>query len=259
MSPTGTKDYWQFGEAVYPARERTAAYLAPLARLFSPGRTVADLGCGRGEMLGLLKAQGHQPIGVDTSGQSESWAAEAGIPFHRLDVFAFLQEPPSRFDGLFSYGLLEHFEPAALSRLFTLIGRACPVGAEVLMATHDPRSIQAHLSPLYGDPSHVRLYSRETVEAELRSNGFRVKETGNVPQAEQLVPSAVDPENNHKMAALMGEALKNRALNIPERQALEYARFACVRLGIVESILGEVARVLNRPMDYYVLAVKEAA
>lgn len=254
-----SKDYWDFGAAVYPDRARTSAYLTPLARLYSPGRTVADLGCGRGEMLAVLKEIGHAPIGVDTSARSERWAREAGIPFQRQDVLEFLAAPGVAYDALFSYGLLEHLEPAAFSRLFTVMGERCRPGTEVLFGSHDPNSLQAHLAPLYGDPSHVRLYSAQTVEAELRANGFRVRETGAIPQPEQLVPSSLDPERDVERAALITRTLKDRWLRGSQRQALEHAKFVCDRLVVIESILRDVARVLNRPMDYYVFAVKETS
>ena len=43
----------------------------------------------------------------------------------------------------------------------------------------------------------------------------------------------------------------------PLKESLTWARYVCGRLEVVESILQHIAVLLNRPMDYYVLAVKE--
>ena len=184
-------DFWDRANAVYPSTESTSGYLKPLARLFSPGRRVADLGCGRGEMLALLRDAGHTAIGVDLSRRSQDWAAESGFDFHRVDVLDFLAKPPVAFNALFSYGLLEHLDVEDFRRLFRLAGENSPSGTEVVFATHDPSSLQSHLSPLYRDVTHSRLYALESVASELEANGFHVKKSGSIEQTESLVPAGV--------------------------------------------------------------------
>ncbi len=251
-------DFWDRAEAVYPSTESTRGYLKPLAGLFSPGRRVADLGCGRGEMLALLRDAGHTAIGVDLSRRSQDWAAGAGFDFHRMDVLDFLSAPPVAFDALFSYGLLEHLTVEEFRRLFRLAGENSRSGTEVVFATHDPSSLQSHLSPLYQDVSHTRLYGLESVASELEANGFRVSASGSIEQKESLVPaSALTVEENRKAVDVLSQAIGSFRLKTSVKEALTWARYACARLEVVESILTDIARLLNRPMDYYVLAVKD--
>ena len=251
-------DFWDRANAVYPSTENTSGYLKPLARLFSPGRRVADLGCGRGEMLALLRDAGHTAIGVDLSRRSQDWAAESGFDFHRVDVLDFLAKPPVAFNALFSYGLLEHLDVEDFRRLFRLAGENSPSGTEVVFATHDPSSLQSHLSPLYQDVTHSRLYALESVASELEANGFHVKKSGSIEQTESLVPaSALSAEENRKAVDVLSQALGSVDPNSPLKESLTWARYACGRLEVVESILSDIASLLIRPMDYYVLAVKD--
>jgi hypothetical protein len=167
--------------------------------------------------------------------------------------------PPVAFEALFSYGLLEHLDAGDFRRLFRLAGENSPPGTEILFATHDPKSLEAHLFPLYNDVSHFRLYGPEAVVSELKSNGFRVKKTATLEPSESLVPAAaLTPQENRKAYEALGRALEKMDSSSPLKESLTWARYVCGRLEVVESILSDIASLLNRPMDYYVLAVKDA-
>jgi len=66
-----------------------------------PGQAVLDLGCGPGDVSGLLAARGILVTGVDTSAELLSAARErhAGCRFEQQDLRA-LQLPAGSFDGL---------------------------------------------------------------------------------------------------------------------------------------------------------------
>lgn len=254
------QDYWNYADKVYPSHDKVRQYLEPLIKLFSPGRTIADLACGRGELLEALKHYGHNGFGVDTSLKSQKWVAEAGFPFYNMDVLKFLKKPPADYDGLFCYGFLEHLSPLNLNELFKAMGKHCPDGTEVVFATHNPKSIQAHLIPLYMDETHQRLYSEEIIIHSFEVNGFKVKKSGSIEQKKTLLSSSV--------------LLPQRALDFRNRLEkgikcfgpLKYVllpmfgltRFILGRIHVIEMVLKEITTLLNKPLDYYVFAVKQS-
>jgi cyclopropane fatty-acyl-phospholipid synthase-like methyltransferase len=248
------RDFWEYGNAVYPSQDIVARYLAPLARLFSPGRTVADLACGRGEFLRVLAGLGHKPVGVDTSEHSRQLCSSAGFPFYEMDIVNFLQADPVPYDALFSYGLLEHLLPADFGRLFAAMGKNCPKGTEVVFATHNPKSIQAHLFPLYMDLTHQRLYSEEVLTSAFKAHGFDVTKVAPLAQKENLVYTLVSRENLQELANLKPGLFNSLRVSLAR---LLFVGQAIERIKSVESTLQGMANLLNYPMDYFVFAVKK--
>lgn len=260
-------DFWNYASRVYPSQAERVEYLRPLVRLFSPNRTVVDLACGRGEFLDVLREAGHTAVGVDTSSQSREWVTQTGFPFYQRDVFDFLSEPSIPYDALFSYGFLEHLDPAAFRRLFELMGDRCRAGTEVVLATHDPASLQAHIGPLYNELTHDRLYSSEVVVFALEENGFEVKERGSLHQKAQLVPSsALTPDEDVKFLERLAhcQGVLRQILDEGSHTQLDdliadlerQIQFIGGRIHVIELVLQRIAEILDHPLDYYVLAVK---
>ena len=73
-------------------RERQAAHAE---RLAAAGGPVADLGCGRGELLELLRERGVEAVGVDASAEMVAIAREKGLEAEHGDMFAFLAARPA--------------------------------------------------------------------------------------------------------------------------------------------------------------------
>ncbi len=254
------QDYWNYTDKVYPSHNKVRDYLEPLIEYFTPGRTVVDLACGRGEVLEALKQHGHNPIGVDTSQKSQKRVEEAGFSFYHMDVLNFLEESTADYNGLFCYGFLEHLPPAKINELFEIMGRRCPDGTEVVFATHNPKSIQAHLGPLYMDETHQRLYSKEIVMHLLETNGFKVKKSGAIEQKKTLLTaSALEPQK----AVEYRQRLERRKKNLgPFKYCFlplfRLTMFILERIIAIEKLLEEVVQLLNKPLDYYVFAVKRS-
>lgn len=248
------REFWAYGERIYPPESAVEAYLGQLAPLYSPHRTVVDLGCGRGEFLNVLRKYGHDAIGVDLSGESHRAVTGRGFACHQTDVLAFLESPPIRYNGLFTYGLLEHLDAKAISRLFVVMGEGVEPGTEAVFATHNPESIQALTRPLFAELTHERLYSPELISFLFETHGFEVRRSGPLVQPSTLVSDkalAVD-ENRRFLENL--EAMKLRGGRLRGGTEIEYlAR----RIDVIERVLDEVVKLVNVPMDYFIFAVKK--
>lgn len=134
--------------------------------------TVLDLGCGRGEFLELLAAEGIAGRGVDTDPRMVEHTRRKGLSAELRDGFAYLEGvPPHSLGGIFAAQLIEHLDLSQVLSLLRLARRALAPGAPLLLETHNPQTLLTY--PAYAvDPTHVRLYHSETVAWLLEQEGF---------------------------------------------------------------------------------------
>jgi 2-polyprenyl-3-methyl-5-hydroxy-6-metoxy-1,4-benzoquinol methylase len=148
-------------------------YLSLFAATDLPG-TVVDIGCGRGEMLAMLAAEGHEVLGVDTDADMVEACLDQGLPAVQDDGLHFLaQAAPGSLKGIFCAQVVEHLLPAELERLVRLSLDALADGDGVLVIeTINPRSSYALGNHYYADTSHVRPVHPETLRFICEQVGF---------------------------------------------------------------------------------------
>jgi SAM-dependent methyltransferase len=81
-----------------------------IERYFSLEGEILDAGCGRGGMLIYLFRRGYPMRGCDVSQRNLDMINDfdPGVPLDREDILALTYDD-ERFDGMFSYGVMEHF------------------------------------------------------------------------------------------------------------------------------------------------------
>jgi cyclopropane fatty-acyl-phospholipid synthase-like methyltransferase len=86
------------------------------------GKTVLELGCGDGSILKFMKVEKDGYIGVDFSASLlDIFAINCpGYATQQTGAIEFLKDSDSRFDVIFSFGVLQYFDEAGLEELFTL-------------------------------------------------------------------------------------------------------------------------------------------
>src|SRR5215831_3974735 len=98
-------------------RERQRVYVDDL-RDAAP---VLDVGCGRGELLGLLREAGIQARGVDADADMVAYARGEGLEVEQADALAYLEVlGDGSLGGVFAGQVVEHLPPSALLRLLEL-------------------------------------------------------------------------------------------------------------------------------------------
>ena len=151
-------------------RGRQAAHADRLAR--TEGE-VADLGCGRGEMLELLRERGVEALGVDTSAEMVAIAREKGLRAEHGDLFAFLAaRPPGSLGGIVCSHVLEHLWPADHVRFTRFCAAALAPGGILIAETPNPKSLVAGSINFSCDPTHLRPVFPETLAFMLERAGF---------------------------------------------------------------------------------------
>jgi SAM-dependent methyltransferase len=149
-----------FRESEDTIRERQRFYLDLLA-----GREpILDLGCGRGELLELLREAGIAASGIDLDPGMVARSREKGLDVELAEVVAYLESRPDEsYGAIFSAQLIEHLEYDAFLRLLALARAKLVQGGLFVAETVNPHSILA-LRSFWLDPTHrAPLYPEVTV------------------------------------------------------------------------------------------------
>jgi SAM-dependent methyltransferase len=169
-------------------RERLASYL-PLLEGLAP---VADLGCGRGEFLDLLRERGIAARGVDGNARFVAECRARGLDVRHGDLLAFLGgEPDKSLGGLFAAQVAEHLPPRSLLALLAESHRVLRPGGLLVLETVNPRSLVGFLEVYNRDLTHERPLHPDTLRFLAAAAGFsdvRIELRTPVEPAAQLQP-----------------------------------------------------------------------
>ncbi|MBK9063095.1 MAG: class I SAM-dependent methyltransferase [Acidobacteria bacterium] len=162
----------------------------------APG-PVADLGCGRGEFLEALAAEGVKGIGCDANPVMAARAKEKKLAVDAADLFAWLAaRPDGSLGGITAFQVVEHLAPSSLFDLVELSARKLAAGGRVLFETVNPESVYA-MRWFWMDLTHVRPVPAPSLAQLLTASGFRdvsVDFRSPVPESEGLTAEAAkDP------------------------------------------------------------------
>ena len=174
---------------------------------FRDSAPVLDVGCGRGELLGLLHAAGVEARGVDADADMVAFARGAGLDVEQADLLDHLEGlPDASLGGVFAGQVVEHLPPSALVRLLELAHVKLRPGGVLVLETINPLSPLA-LHNYFADLTHAQPLVPATLELLARQAGFRATETrflNSPPDTERLrqVELPDGPEFDQPRAAL---------------------------------------------------------
>ncbi|MEO6324997.1 MAG: methyltransferase domain-containing protein [Thermoanaerobaculia bacterium] len=138
----------------------------------APG-PVADLGCGRGEFVQALLAEGIPAVGCDANPVMAQRAREKGLPVDTQDLFSWLDaRPDDSLGGVTAYQVVEHLPPSALFDLVELAVSKLAVGGRLLFETINPESVYA-MRWFWMDLTHVRPVPAPSLEQLMVESGLR--------------------------------------------------------------------------------------
>jgi SAM-dependent methyltransferase len=166
-------------------RERQAVYVDHFRG--APG-VVLDCGCGRGEFLECLAAEGIAAEGVDGNAVSVELARAKGLRVACEDLFERLRTHRGDLGGVAALQVVEHLDPAAVFELLRLAHAALAPGGRIAIETINPDSLVA-LRAFRLDPTHRWAVEPETLDLLAREAGFssrRIRYLSPVPESERL-------------------------------------------------------------------------
>lgn len=178
-------------------RERQRPYVE-LLRGHAP---VLDVGCGRGELLALLREAGVEARGVDANADMVAFARGEGLDVVQADLFEALSGARA-LGAVTAVQVVEHLPPAALVRFLRLAHEALAPGGLLLAETINPAS-PAALRHFFADLTHAQPVVPETLELLARQAGFGTTEIRFV----NLPPQHEDARLNEHVFAPLDYAL----------------------------------------------------
>ena len=134
---------------------------------------VVDVGCGRGELLSLLRERGTQARGVDASPAMVELCRAAGLEVEHGDALGYLErQRDGSIGGLAAIQVVEHFAPAYLTRFLETAYHKMRSGAPLVLETINPACWMAFFETYIRDLTHQRPLHPDTLSYLVQASGF---------------------------------------------------------------------------------------
>jgi SAM-dependent methyltransferase len=165
--------YVGFEDAFRGSPDEIRARLTDYVPIFAGTSDVLDIGCGRGEFLGLLRERGVSGRGIDLNDAMVDVCREQGLEATKADALSYLEGLPEQsLGGLFAAQVVEHLEPAYLTRLLEAAFDKLRPGAPIVLETINPACWFAFFESYIRDITHVRPLHPDTLKFLLLATGF---------------------------------------------------------------------------------------
>ena len=143
------------------------------ARARSGDKPVMDLGCGRGEWLGLLRDHGIDGFGIDTNAVQIEEAKEAGLDVRLGDALqALADQPDASLSALTAHHLIEHLPFDAVAWITREAGRVLAPGGLLMFETPNTRNVLVGATTFHTDPTHLKPMPAQVMEVLFETAGF---------------------------------------------------------------------------------------
>ncbi|MGA0562018.1 glycosyltransferase [Ancylobacter sp. VNQ12] len=157
-------------------RGRQSVYLPlieQIAKNTPAGRRALDIGCGRGEWLGLIAEHGWNAIGVDSNASMTAIAEANGIEVISADALDYLRTCEADSFGLITaFHVVEHIEHGMLTDLLNEVERVLMPGGVVILETPNPENLTVASWSFHMDPTHQAPLPPALLQFFVRATGL---------------------------------------------------------------------------------------
>jgi SAM-dependent methyltransferase len=208
-------------------QKRVEAYVP----LLESASDVVDVGCGRGELLALLKSRGVRARGVDANDAMVDLCRGKGLEVECGDALAYLdRQRDASIGGLVAIQVVEHFEPAYLARFLQTAYHKMKPGAPLILETINAACWMAFFETYIRDLTHRRPLHPDTLRYLVEASGFSsvdvryrqpVSEADRLESVEPIAVAAAGSDDLRRLAA----ALDDHAAKLNARlfSSMDYA------------------------------------
>jgi O-antigen chain-terminating methyltransferase len=169
----GSLTYVGFEDRFRGTQDDIRSRLADYLPLLSSASDVVDVGCGRGELLELLRQNGVSARGVDTNDGMVQLCRSRGLDVGQGDALGYLErQADGSIGGLAAIQVVEHFEPAYLLRFLETAFHKMRPGAPMILETINPACWMAFFETYIRDVTHKQPLHPETLRYLVQAGGF---------------------------------------------------------------------------------------
>jgi 2-polyprenyl-3-methyl-5-hydroxy-6-metoxy-1,4-benzoquinol methylase len=168
----GRAEYRSFEDVFRGSEERIRELLVPYVDLLRGHEPVLDAGCGRGELLDLLREAEIEATGVDIDEGMVERAREKGHTVELADVVDYLGRlPDGKFGAIVAIHVIEHLPYEGLLRFLHLAREKLAPDGLLVVETVNPHSLQA-FKTFWTDLTHRAPIFPEVASALATIQGF---------------------------------------------------------------------------------------
>ncbi|MCP4898711.1 MAG: methyltransferase domain-containing protein [bacterium] len=205
--------------------------LRPYLDLLKDAAPVLDLGCGRGELLLLLREAGVSSRGVEHDPATAAAARRRGLQVVEGDLIdAIHTESDGSLGSVTAIHVFEHLSTRQLVLTLNEARRILRPGGVILIESPNPNTLRVGANEFWLDPTHIRPLPAETLRLFLVAAGFVVD------RVELLHPF---PDDQRLEAAL--------GLEVDSGQPLDER---------LREVIQKLDEHLNGPRDFSIIAHK---
>jgi O-antigen chain-terminating methyltransferase len=165
-------DYFAFESRMRGSVEGVRERQRPYVQDFRDAAPVLDVGCGRGELLTLLRGAEIAARGIDADADMVDYARGEGLDVEQADLVQYLDGlADGSLGGIFMGQVVEHLPPQTLARALELAAAKLRGGGVLVAETINPLSPIA-LRNYFADLTHAQPLVPETLELLARQAGF---------------------------------------------------------------------------------------
>lgn len=196
----------QFRGAPEEIARRLKVYLPDVeAAWLRTGKLPAmDIGCGRGEWLGLLKTHGIEGFGIDTNAVQIEEAKEAGLDVRLGDALQGLaDQDDNSLSVITAHHLIEHLPFDAVAWITREAGRVLAPGGLLLFETPNTRNVLVGATTFHTDPTHLKPMPEQVMGVLFETAGFDPVDIRGLNPHERFNEFLGKPDFNDELAFLM--------------------------------------------------------
>ncbi|OIP97082.1 hypothetical protein AUK40_04095 [Candidatus Wirthbacteria bacterium CG2_30_54_11] len=184
---------------------------------------VLDIGCGRGELLKLLRENGIGVKGIDIDRDMIEYCQKDGLDVELVDANTYLEKVKnSSLDGIIALQVVEHLHNKYLIEFIRLAYQKLKKGGCIILETPNPQNLGVFVNSFYLDLSHQKPVHPKTLGFILETEGFSSIETNYY----SLAPS--DTMLKHVPGGTAGSELLNQNVDKLNNVLFGYQDYAII-------------------------------
>ena len=168
------------------------------------GKPVLDIGCGRGEWLGLLQRAGIPAFGVNSNAIQIDEGQREGLDVRLGDAIAFLTEAePNSLSVITAHHLVEHLPFETVAWIVREAARVLAPGGLLLFETPDVRNVLVGATTFHSDPTHLKPMPEQVLGVLFETAGYRPVDIRHLNPHERLNEFLARPNFDDELAMLL--------------------------------------------------------